>query len=178
MTLPARLARAREERGMTLIELTVAVGLFGAVVAIVGPLMTSALDAGREVTNESRALDEIRVSIARIDRELRSACEVTTPGIDQTGSSLTFKTKANSAQAYEVTYEVNSDGELTRTTTDETEVIGEGLVVTTEEFTHTLDNTGTRARVGIRLEVRYEESNDPRVIATTIAGRNTWEACT
>lgn len=173
-----RLLRCLRERddGLSLVELLVTIGLLGAVVATMGPLMTSSLRAGRVVANESRALDEIQSSMDRIDRELRSACEVSSPAVDSSASTLTFKTQADRAGTYEVTYDV-VEGQLVRTEDGTTQQIGEGLVVTSEEFTHTQNNTGTRAEIGIDVQVRFEDSNSPRSIKTVIAGRNTWSGC-
>lgn len=169
--------RWREEHGVSLAEMTVALIMLAAVVAIMGPVMVSSLRSGRVLGNESRAVDEIRVSVARIDRELRSACIVTSPAIDTAGSKLTFKTSIDpDAGPYEVSYEV-TDGQLVRTTADGTQIIGEGLVVTADEFRYTENPVESRAQIAINLNVRYEDANSPRVIGTTIAGRNTWSGC-
>lgn len=171
-----RIALLREQSALSLFEVMVAVSLIGAVVAFLGPVMTSSLRAGRVLVNESRAVDEIQSSMDRIDRELRSACEVSSPAADSSASTLTFKTQADRAGTYEVTYEA-IDGQLTRTEDGTTQQIGEGLVVTSEEFTHTQNNTGTRAEIGIDIDVRFEDSNSPRSIQTVVSGRNTWSGC-
>lgn len=175
--MPRGLPRGlQSERGTTLIEMAMAMILLGAIVAAFGPIMTSSLRSGRVVSNESRAIDEMRVAVARIDRELRSACYVETPAKDSTGSTLSFWTKAGTGGVYHVTYEVVG-GKLERTTDSGTETTSEGLVVTSNEFSHTENNTGTRAQIGISLQVHFEDSNRPRLLATTVAGRNTWTSC-
>lgn len=160
---------------MSLLEVVVAVSLMGAVVSIMGPIMTSAFRATGVVQNESRAIDEIRIAVGRVDRELRSAECISAPLSGQQGSTLAFRTRAGSGGAYDVTYSV-SGGRLLRTTGAGAERVGEGVVVTGQEFRHT-SNPGQRAQVAVTLQVRFEAGDAPRVVSTTITGRNAWEAC-
>lgn len=176
MRYRARLWRNRSESGLSAIEVVVAAAVLGASVAVLGPVMTSTLRSERVVSNESRAIDGIRLAVARLDRELRSACAVTAPARDTSGSSLTFRTRAGRAGTYEVTYAV-SQGRLERRTAAGTEPLGTGLVATSREFTYTENDTGTRAQIDIWLQVRFEEGHSPRAVRTTIAGRNTWSGC-
>lgn len=159
---------------MSLIEMMVAISLFGAIVGVMGPVMTSAFNSTRVVQNESRALDEIRVAISRIDRELRSAECITSPAAGSAGSVLDFRTHANGSP-YDVTYSV-VDGQLVRTVGTDTQHVGEGIVVTSEEFGRAA-NPGQRDAVAIELNVRFEGAHNPRVVSTTIAGRNAWASC-
>jgi Tfp pilus assembly protein PilW len=168
--------RWRNERGVTLVELMVALGLLSAVVTVMGPLMTSSFRAGRVVQNESQALDELRIAVARIDRELRSADCITAPVAGTPGSTLAFRTLADPAGPYSATYSVDGSGRLVRTVGSSVEYIGKGLVVTSQEFTRT-GNPGQRDSIAMTFQVRFEDSNSPRVIATTIAGRNAWASC-
>lgn len=166
--------RLRQSGGMTLIELAVATALFGTVVAIAGPVMTSAFDSGRAVDNESRALDEIRIAVARIDRELRSAECIDAPAVGSSGSTLSFTTAADGTP-YDVTYSVSGDS-LLRTTADGTQPIGTGVEPTGDEFQHS-QTTGQRASVEVVLNVKFEDEHAARSVATTITGRNAWAAC-
>ena len=173
-----RRVRASGERGFSLVESMVAVALFGCIVVVMGPVMTSGLAAGRQVDHESRALDEARTAIARIDRELRSACEVSAPAVGNSGSVLTFKTQAGANGAtYEVTYSIVG-GVLTRVEGGASQAVADGLVVTSQEFTHTENANATRAQIGVDLDVTFEAGGSPRRLSTVISGRNTWTACT
>lgn len=163
------------QRGMSLVEVVVAVSLFGAVISVVGPVLISAFRATGVVQNESRAIDEIRIAVARIDRELRSAECISSPASGQLGSTLTFRTRAGTGSAYDVTYAVSGGG-LVRTTAAGTQRVGEGVVVSGQEFAHT-GNPGQRAQVVIALQMRFEAANAPRSVGTTITGRNAWKAC-
>lgn len=171
--------RWRADRGMTVVELVVAMSLLGTIVAVFGPVMASSFKATNVTQNESRALDEIRNAVARVDRELRSTECISTPAPDASSNVLTFTTHAHDGvhtSAYEVTYAVDSNGYLTRTVGTDTSQVGEGIVVTSEEFKHTA-NPGERASVAIDLQVRFEDGNTPRRITTEVAARNAWEAC-
>lgn len=172
--------RLLRESGFTAIEVVIAMSLLTAIVAVFGPVMTSSFNSARVTQNESRALDEIRIAVARVDRELRSAECIAAPAAGTTGSTLTFTTYAddgtNSGTAYEVTYGVNDEGFLTRTVGTTTTTVGEGIVVTSEEFGH-VSNAGERAAVSIDLQVRFEDDHSPRRISTEIAARNAWKAC-
>ncbi|MBI2168229.1 MAG: prepilin-type N-terminal cleavage/methylation domain-containing protein [Actinobacteria bacterium] len=161
--------------GFTLVEVMVAVALIGAVVAVMGPVMTSSFESGNAVTDESRALDEIRVAVARIDKELRSAQCISVPSAGGSGSSLTFDTLAGTGGAYSVTYRVAA-GALERVEGGSTESVATGLVATGDEFTHGA-NPGQRASVAIHLQVRFASDHSPRAVSTVIAGRNAWDAC-
>lgn len=177
---PVRKAHARREAGFTVVEVVVAISLLTAIVAVFGPVMTSSFNSTRVTTNESRALDEIRNAVARVDRELRSAECIDAPAAGTTGSVLTFTTYADDtgeqSTAYEVTYSVDEQGYLTRTVGGDTTSVGEGIVVTSEEF-HQVANAGERATVSIDLQVRFEDDHSPRRISTEIAARNAWKAC-
>lgn len=168
--------RWRSAAGMTAVEMVVAVSLLGAIVAVFGPVMSSSFNSAEVTQNESRALDEIRNAVARIDRELRSAECIQAPAADTSASVLTFTTHAGTSGAYEVTYAVDADGTLTRTVGDETTHVGDGIVVTSEEFAHSA-NPGQRAKIAVNLQVRFEDGNSPRDLRTEIAGRNAWKAC-
>ena len=164
--------RCRGERGFTLVEMMIAVALFGTVTAIFAPVLVSSMRSTDALSNESRALDEIRVAVSRIDRELRSAESVSAPAQGTSGSALSFRTYAGTGGAYDVTYQV-VDGALQRDEGGQTSTIGVGLVVTSEEFTYTC-NPGQPASITIKFQVRFESSHDPRLLTTTIAGRNAW----
>lgn len=164
---------------MTAVELVIAMTLLGSIVAVFGPVMASSFNSARVTQNESRALDEIRNAVARIDRELRSTECIATPAAGASSNTLTFTTHAHDGvhtSAYEVTYAVDANGYLTRTVGTDTSPVGEGIVVTSEEFKH-VASPGERASVAIDLQVRFESNHTPRRISTEIAARNAWEAC-
>lgn len=171
-----RRMRWGSQAGVSLVEMVVALTLFGSVTAVFGPVLTSSMESTNRVQNESRALDEVRVAMSRIDRELRSAECITTPVAGGSSSTLSFTTAAGSGGSYDVTYSVDAEGHLVRTVTAGSSTIGEGIVITSEEFRHTT-NPGQRSSVSINLQVQFETAHSPRDVSTLIAARNAWDAC-
>jgi prepilin-type N-terminal cleavage/methylation domain-containing protein len=180
MTVRRRRSRPRGQWGMSLIELMVAISLMGAIVAVFGPVMTAALNSGRRVEAQSKNLDELRVAMASIGRDLRSADCIYQPTIP-TGSDnaysdwLTFDSESNNVFNY-VEYHVTSGGLLTR------ELNNDGNVKTVASG---LINPGTtfrqwatpRRSIELRLEVQLDAKQGSRQLRSTIAGRNAWRAC-
>lgn len=172
--------RRCRQAGMTAIELMVAISLMSVIVAVFGPVMTAAMNSGRRVQAQSESLDELRVAMASIGRDLRSAACIYLPAIP-TGSDngysdwLTFDTQINNTFTY-VEYHVTSGGELTR------ELNNDGNVKTISKG---LLNPGTtfrqwstpRRSVELLLEVRLDAKQGSRQLRSTIAGRNAWRAC-
>jgi type II secretory pathway pseudopilin PulG len=164
------------EGGFSLVESIVAVSLVGAIVAVTGPLMTTSLRSANEVRDQSDSIDEARIAVGRIDKELRSACQVLQPAVAGTSSTLEFRTRNTAGTVDQIAYSV-SGGRLYRTLNGGApSEVSQGLVVTNQEFAHTLNNAGTLGRVAVTLEVSYD-GGPARTVATTIAGRNTWSAC-
>ena len=170
----------RRQAGMSLIELLVAISLMTAIVAVFGPVMTAAMNSGRRVEAQSGNLDELRVAMASIGRDLRSADCIYVPtipvGSDNAYSDwLTFDTQSNNTFTY-VEYHVTTGGQLTR------ELNGDGNVKTVATG---LLNPGTtfrqwatpRRSVELQLEVRLDAGQGSRQLRSTIAGRNAWRAC-
>jgi hypothetical protein len=164
------------ERGTSLVELMVACVLLVAIVPIFGPMMTSALRAGNEVRTHSEVLDELRLQVFAINRELRSAECIYEPAENAPGNRLRFTTNANTSLTYEVTYEV-VDGALIRTQGSTERPVGSGIVAAadgTEPFDHIAN---PRRSVRITLPVQLDERHNPKVVATVVSGRNAWRTC-
>jgi type II secretory pathway pseudopilin PulG len=166
--------------GMTVIELMVAISLLTAIVAVFGPVMTAAMNSGRRVQAQSENLDELRVAMASIGRDLRSADCIYLPSIP-TGSDngysdwLTFDTLSNNTFTY-VEYHVTSGGELTRETNNDGNVktITRGLLNPMTTFRQW---STPRRSVELLLEVRLDDKQGSRQLRSTIAGRNAWRSC-
>lgn len=161
------------ERGMTLIEVSVAMVLMVAVLPVLG-VMVSSMRTGAELQARSEMLDELRIQGAAIARELRSAECIYEPTIadgdhSAASSRLRFTTNANGA-VYEVVYEV-VDGELIRTRDGTQRIVGRGLENSSDAFTH---NATPRRTVDVRFVVRVDPAEEPVVLDTTVAGRNAW----
>lgn len=160
---------------MTLVEVVVAVALLSAVGAIFLPLLTTATRSVRPLQSQSQAVDELRVALATIGRELRSAECVAEPAANASASDrLRFTTHANGT-TYEVTYTATG-GELRRQVTGApaAQVAASGLVDTTDAFAHVAT---PRRTVRVHFHVQPDPDRPARELGTVMAGRNAWRSC-
>ncbi|MBI2169648.1 MAG: hypothetical protein HYU28_09165 [Actinobacteria bacterium] len=177
LRLRRRLAcSARDERGFSLAEVVIASSLMVIAGASLGSVLVTNYRATANVTFQSRGIDELRVAVARIEREFRSAeCVyepvVTTSGGSATGSRARFKTRVGGGSA-EVTYRVEG-GTLYRTELGVDETVASDLVDAASSFTLTEE---TRRRLDIVLAVE-PGGHDRRTIETSVTGRNAWRDC-
>ena len=98
-----------DETGVSLAELLVTLFLLAVVSIIFNQVLASSLSATNDFENASRANDDIRLVIARIDKELRSAEVICEPGPGLTSDRLRFFTRDGSGAASvteELIYEV------------------------------------------------------------------------
>jgi len=166
--------RLGAERGNTLVELSVAMSLFAAVATIAMPLIGNALKTTNRIEAESDALDQDRLAFLAISRELRSAECIHQPAENTTGTTLRFTTYANNSY-YEATYTV-SGSTLTRavTGTPGTTVVAKNLVNTSDIFQQV---STPRRTMTLTFRVLTDSHLTPRLLTTTIAGRNAWRTC-
>ena len=168
-----------DERGITLVELIVAMALLAIAAPVVGMAMVSSLRATDQMTASSATLDALRLQVTAISRELRSATCITSPGENTSGTVLTFSTASNGMDpndaASKVTYEVVG-GELLRTQgTGTPSVVSDGIVGPAAPFRQV---TTPRRSVQIDFSVRLLDGKAPQEIGTVVAGRNAWRTCT
>lgn len=177
-----RLHRRTREAGMTLVEVLVAITLMVAIVPVFGPLLLSATRSARALTLQSQTLDELRLAVTTIGRELRSAECISSPVPNgPAGAVLRFRTDAfltaTGHESYEVTYTAAA-GELRREVTGSPgpTVAATGLVVVVPSDAFRQIFTPRRS---VRLVLRVQSAPDSPVrdVATTIAGRNAWRDC-
>lgn len=173
-----RIARARGagEAGLSVVELMTALTLMLIVGITAGSTLVSTVSATSTLEDETAALDDLRVSMAQLEREFRSAECVrepnpVNPGEPASGSTLRFTTRSNGG-AYEVTYAI-ADGALARTQDSVTSVITEGLVEPDATFTYT---ETPRRSIEVAFVVEGDDG-DRRRLSTTVAGRNAWRTC-
>lgn len=170
-------ARRRDSAGFTLVEVMVGMVMMTAIVGIVGPMMISAMNATSRVELQSRAVDELRLSVQQIGRELRSAVCIKEPHFTSdptqtTGTVLDFTTDANNVR-YEVVYAI-ANGKLTRAVNSTTGTVASD--VTSGLFTQF---STPRRSVSMTFTVQVGPKQKPDSLTTTIAGRNAWRSnCT
>lgn len=168
--------RLGAEAGLSVVELMTALTLMLIVGITAGSALVSTVSATSTLEDETAALDDLRVSMAQIEREFRSAECVrepnpVDPGDPASGSTLRFTTRSNGG-SYEVTYAV-VDGALNRTEDGVTTVITRGLVEPDTTFTYT---ETPRRSVEIAF-VAEGDDGDRRRLDTLVAGRNAWRTC-
>jgi len=164
---------------MSLVEVMVAMALMVAIVPVFVPLLLSASRSARELGFQSQTLDQLRLTVATIGRELRSAeCIYEPVANGAAGPTLRFRTdaflSASDSTSYDVTYTAAA-GELLRQVTGQgrTSVAG-GLVDPTGAFQQF---STPRRSVTLLFRVQSDPKDPVRDVATTIAGRNTWRDC-
>jgi hypothetical protein len=159
---------------MSLVELTVAMGLMLAIVPIFMPLLLSATRTVGALGAQSEAVSQLRVAVAVIGRELRSGECISEPIPNgPAGSTLRFTTNANN-MTYEVTYRL-SGGELRRQVTGQSaQIVATDLIGPSVPFQQLFT---PRRSVSITLIVQADPRHPRRDVTTVIAGRNAWRDC-
>jgi type II secretory pathway pseudopilin PulG len=168
-----------DESGITLAELVVALALLVVAAPIVGTEMLSSLRATTQLSDSSQVLDELRLQVTAISRELRSASCIASPAPNGSGTKLTFNTASNgvgpNSAGSTVTYEVVA-GELRRTQgTGSAAVVSRGIVGPAAPFRQV---TTPRRSVEVSFSVRLLPDKPAQTIRTVVAGRNAWRTCT
>lgn len=170
---------AGAEAGISLVEVMVAMTLMVAIVPVFVPLLLSSTKSARSLGFQSQTLDQLRLSVATIGRELRSAeCIYEPVANGPAGPTLRFRTDAfltgATTASYEVTYTA-AVGELRR------QVAGQGSTIAASGL---VDPSGAfqqivtpRRSVKLVLRVQTDPEDPVRDVATTIAGRNAWRDC-
>jgi type II secretory pathway pseudopilin PulG len=175
--------------------------LMGIVSVIFSTAVVSALRSTRNVEGVARSNDDVRLAIATLDRELRSASQICTPGPAAAGDVLTFETRVATGTET-ITYRIDdpdADGVGTLVKSDDNgdRVVVEGVVngfvaaetgVPEPMFT----NQGITEAVGpsttvtgspsfgkvisLRVWVDSNPRDDisPKLETTELSGRNVW----
>ena len=93
------LSGLRDDRGITLPELMVSIMLLTIVGIVFSNVLASTLSATNSLEGAARDNDEIRLTIERIDRELRGAEQICLPEPGDSGNELVFITRTSSDPA-------------------------------------------------------------------------------
>lgn len=87
-----RLLRRRDQRGMTIIEVTLAAGLLSILSVAAMNLMTSTQNRVRFTSKETESLDAARTTLARITHEVRNAIDFYNDADCPQSTCVTFAT--------------------------------------------------------------------------------------
>lgn len=165
---------------MSLVEVLVAMSLMVAIVPVFVPLLLSSTRSARSLGFQSQALDQLRLAVASVGRELRSAECIYVPAPNgSAGQTLRFSTSAFLTSAdtssYEVTYTA-ADGELRRQRSgQEATIAATGLVAPYDDAFRQVFTP--RRSVKLVFRVQTDPEQPVRDVSTTIAGRNAWRDC-
>jgi prepilin-type N-terminal cleavage/methylation domain-containing protein len=75
-------SRAREDRGFTLVELLISMAIFGMLMAMVTALMISMMNQAHDNLGRTRAVEQARLGLSQIDRQIRSGNVILDPALD------------------------------------------------------------------------------------------------
>ena len=157
---------------MTLVELLVSMTIMTVLMAIVGPMLISAMTATNRLERTNDAINDARLVSAQLDRELRSAECISSPAENQAGNVLIFRTLADGTQST-LTYRIVGT-ELTRR---DDLGLERRLISTVGSTTEAFRQLVTPLRtVQVNIPIT-SENRGTFELKTTIAGRNTWRAC-
>lgn len=92
--------------GMSLIELAVVSAIFMAVLAMLAAVLNSATKTTNVISQESEALDQARVAVARFEREVRSALDFSICNGTANDNCILMFTQLGNAQTQLVKYQV------------------------------------------------------------------------
>ena len=162
----------QRDSGTTLIELMISMLVMSIGMAIVASTLFLAQQATNRMESTSEAIDAARLLSASLDRELRSAVCISSPGENLYSNTLTFQTLSADVVSV-LTYAV-VDGAVTRK-----ENLGQPRTVISEVGTTTTafrQVTTPLRTVVVNIPIRSENGGQFQ-LQTTIAGRNAWRPC-
>lgn len=96
--------RFRSDRGVTLAELMVTIVILSVVGVVFTTVMVSGLQATRNIEGAARISEDIRLVLATMDREVRSASQVCHPGPGLSSNQLTFETRIGTGETQTISY--------------------------------------------------------------------------
>ena len=159
------------DAGTTIVELLVTMVVMAVAAIVIATVLVSAQQVTNRMQNSAAAIDSARLISASLDRELRSASCIRTPGDNLTGNTLTFESVAY-GETVELTYVVG-DGVVTRRK-------GVEAALTVIEHVGTTATAFRQVATPLRtivVDIPIESDNGGVFrLQTTIAGRNSW-AC-
>lgn len=192
-----------DDRGVTLSELMVTIMLMGIVGVVFSAAIAGALNATRNAEGAARSNDDVRLVIATLDRELRSASQICIPEPEFSANTLIFESRATTGATETIMYRLDDPdadgvGSLMKSVDGGAERVVVDAIVNgwvgardgTEEFLFT--NQGINEQVGVSTTITgspsfgkvisfriWIDSNprddiSPKLETTELSGRNVW----
>ncbi len=192
--------RLRSDAGVTLPELMVTIAILSIVGIVFTSVMVSSLNATRNVEGAARTNDDLRLVLATMDREIKSASQICHPSTAYSSNQLIFETRVGSGATQRISYSLSDpDGDgvadLVKSVDGDTRIVVTDVVnqwVSAQEgiddllFTNqgieeyggtTIPGSPAQGRVvSIRLWVDYNPRDDisPKLETVEFNGRNIW----
>ncbi|MGI9609103.1 MAG: type IV pilus modification PilV family protein [Acidimicrobiia bacterium] len=190
----------RDDRGITLAELMVTVLIVSMVGVGVSTVMVSSLEMTRNIEGAARSNDDVRLVLATMDREIKSASQVCHPEPAFSSNQIVFETKAGTGATQKISYylsdpDADGIGDLIRWEDGQTRVVVDdvlnGFVSVrdgTDEliFTHqgveevggtTIPGSPAQGRVvyvRIWIDANPRDDISPKLETVELNGRNIW----
>jgi prepilin-type N-terminal cleavage/methylation domain-containing protein len=160
------------DAGTTLIEMMITLAIMSIAMVIVASTLSLAQNSANRIEKSAEAIDSARLMSASLDRELRSAICILSPGENLSGNTLTFQTLAGEEVAV-LTYDVTG-GSVTRTENlGAPRTVISGVGTTTTAFRQVTTPLRT---VVVDIPIRSDNGGEFHLM-TTVAGRNAWKPC-
>ena len=165
-------ATDRRNLGATLIELMITLAIMSIGMGIAASTLYLAQQSTNRIEKSADAIDAARLLSAALDRELRSAVCILSPGENLSANTLTFQTLGSEEVAV-LTYTV-ANGIVTRTENlGEPRTVIRGVGATTSAFRQVTTPLRT---VVVDIPIRSDNGGEFH-LQTTVAGRNAWRPC-
>jgi type II secretory pathway pseudopilin PulG len=157
---------------MTLLELMIGMAIAAIVTGIAASTLVLAQRTTNQIEKSASAIDAARLLSAELDRELRSAVCILSPGENLSGNTLKFQTLAGE-DVVVLTYSV-AFGVVTR----QANLEPSRTVITDVGSTTTAFKQVTTPLRTIEVNIPIRSDNGGEFnLQTTVAGRNAWRAC-
>jgi prepilin-type N-terminal cleavage/methylation domain-containing protein len=190
----------RSDRGVTLPELMVTIAILSIVGVVFTSVLVSSMEATRNVEGAARTNDDLRLVLATMDREIKSASQVCFPSVGYSSNALIFETRLGTGATKKIAYyllDPDADGiaELHKSVDGEDRIVVDdvvngwvGVKEGTDEllFTNqgieefggtTIPGSPAQGRVvGVRLWIDFNPRDDisPKLETVELNGRNIW----
>jgi prepilin-type N-terminal cleavage/methylation domain-containing protein len=165
--------RLRADRGMTLVELLVAMLLAAFVAGAVVTWMMSAVRAADHHRDDDRAVQDLRQAKERLTRELRMAAELQGASAGTVVVWIDDNSNGEIDAGEVVTWGITEDGELVRSTdAGDQWVVMRNLVPADSGFTFDAGSVEDIRTIGVVLVTSVERGGAARSMTTQIFLRN------
>ncbi len=183
-----QIRRERRDCGMTLLETMLTLAVMSIVMSMVAMTLISVQRATNQLQASSSAIDEARLLSASLDRELRSADCISSPGDNAYSATLTFRTTINRQAPVMLTYQLEYGQGTENGTVTRQEGVGTPRPVVTVvgpqpagpiagPFKQVSTPGPSLRTLVVNIPIRSTNGGVFQLV-TTVAGRNSWRPCT